>query len=79
MANTNRNLTVNADAKPVARLSEGTRQALEMYGYAVSAFTGALLVGTDASNVREVTEPEYLAAVKAYKEKLNQKKESTLL
>lgn len=78
MANTRSNFTVNA-TKAALNLSEGTRQALEMYGYATSPVTGDMLVGTGVADARVVSESEYWTAVKAHKEKLNEKKESTLL
>lgn len=75
--------TTNTAAKTVAKndmkLSEGTRQALVMHGYAVSPFSGALLVGTGSADVREATKAEYDAAVKAYQSKLNATKESNLI
>lgn len=81
MANTTARNTDVRPGKPSGgfRMSEGTRQQLEMYGYAVSPFNGAMLVGTGVDNVREATEAEYMAAVKAHKQKENEKKDSTLL
>lgn len=76
MANPNKALTpvtastdkVETDAtdrltEPSYKLSEGTRNELEVRGHAISPFTGALLVGTP-DNVREVTEAEYLKVAK---------------
>lgn len=64
---TNRNLVTNEEAaKPALKLSEGTRQDLLQRGYAVSPFTGALLVGTGSDDVREVEKAEYLAVAKAF-------------
>lgn len=81
MANTT-NASTNA-SKAVAgktlNLSEGTRQQLAMYGYAVSPFSGVLLLGTGSNDVREATKAEYDAAVKAYQSKLNTAKTSNLI
>lgn len=76
--NTNAKNTV-AEKPAQMNVSEGTRQQLAMYGYAVSPFTGALLVGSGASNVREASKAEYDAAVKAYQNKLNTNKASDLI
>jgi hypothetical protein len=52
-------------SKPAVTLSEGTRVELETNGHAISPFTGALLVGSSAEDVRVVERKEYEAAVKA--------------
>lgn len=75
MANTN---TKPAAAKSSLNLSEGTRQSLAMYGYAISAATGEMLVGTGSEDARIASDAEYKNAVKAYQNKMNQAKESTL-
>jgi hypothetical protein len=44
-----------------------------MYGYTTSPFSGALLIGSGASDAREATKAEYDAAVKAYQNRKNEK------
>jgi hypothetical protein len=57
--------TEAAVVKPAGTISEGTRRDLELRGYAISPFTGALLVGSGSDDVRVVELEEYQAAVKA--------------
>lgn len=75
MATTNKNFE---PAKPAVTLSERTRQELAMNGHSVSPFTGELLVGSDASDVRVVDEKEYLAVAKANSAKRAERKPSNL-
>ena len=62
---TNRNVNNEVAAKPALQLSEGTRSDLALRGFAVSPFTGALLVGSGSHDVRIVERDEYLAVAKA--------------
>lgn len=62
MANTTK--VVAEASKPAVQLSEGTRAELALRGYAISPFTGALLVGTGVDDVREVAEEEFKAVAK---------------
>lgn len=50
--------------EPSFGLSAGTANELALRGHAVSPFTGALLVGTGANDVREVSVEEYKAVAK---------------
>lgn len=51
--------------EPSFKLSEGNRADLELRGYTVSPFTGALLVGTGLNDVREVSTEEFQRVAKA--------------
>lgn len=57
--------------EPSFGLSAGTANELALRGHAISPFTGALLVGSGAHDVRVVSTAEYKKAAKEAADRLN--------